>query len=212
MRRIALATLLILATAAAVARAEAEPSPPPDLTGAWVLDKDASDDPTAMMPSRNDGKGGRRGGPPPGGGRGGPGGGGGTPPGGFGGGRQEGDDGGGRRGGAMQDPGKARERLTIYLDGDEFNVTDGNDLSTVFAVGGRSSQVWTPRGACSANALWEGTVLRIELSAPEGGRGGAERLTYALEDDRLVVTRTVTPPGADEAVTLRSVYTRTAAD
>jgi len=197
MRRIALATLLILGTAAAVARAEAEPSPPPDLTGAWVLDKDASDDPTAMMPSRNDGKGGRRGGPPPGG---------------FGGGRQEGDDGGGRRGGAMQDPGKARERLTIYLDGDEFNVTDGNDLSTVFAVGGRSSQVWTPRGACSANALWEGTVLRIELSAPEGGRGGAERLTYALEDDRLVVTRTVTPPGADEAVTLRSVYTRTAAD
>ncbi|HRX52789.1 MAG TPA: hypothetical protein P5571_15580 [Candidatus Krumholzibacteria bacterium] len=205
MRRIVLITLLILGTAAAVARAEAEPSPSPDLTGAWVLDKDASDNPTAMMPSRNDGKGGRRSGPPPGGGRGGPGGGGGGR-------AMAGGDDGSRRGRPMEDPGKARERLTIYLDGDEFNVTDGNDLSTVFAVGGRASQVWTPRGACTANALWEGTVLRIELSAPEGGRGGAERLTYALEDDRLVVTRTVTPPGADEAVTLRSVYTRTAAD
>lgn len=204
-------TLCLLLLTAACARADTPlPSAPrPDLSGVWILDRSASDDPAAAMrPRGREGAGGS--GAMAGGGRGGRGGGGGGRGVGFRDPSGEDPSAGARseRPGGLEGPGQARARLTIFHAGEEFNVTDGNDLSTVFRCGAGDATVWTPRGPRVARALWEGEVLRIELRPGGDDRGAAETVTYALTGERLVVVRSLTPPGGDEPVRLRSVYVR----
>lgn len=198
-------TLLILAGAAAAA------DPAPDLSGVWVLNEQASDDPvTALRPAN--------GGSRPGGGMAGPGGGRrGGPGGGMGGrGRGMGNDG-GEGGGA---PPRERQgadralalqkrlsRLQIFMAGDEFNLTDGLDISRVLRTDGRTATVWTERGEQQATASWQGGAL---LVAWTGGRGPGRttRFELAPEGNQLVVLEQLVRPGEEEPVTLRLVYDR----
>lgn len=204
MRR-AFPTFPVLLLWIAVLPATAEVGPVhPDLSGEWVLDPAASDDPAEMTPRPSRGGGRGRGG---GGGRGG----------GMGGRGMRGSDVSGgvdmekmqqaveERKAEMQ---KALARLSILHADPELNITDGNDLTTLYSCDGADTAVWTKRGQRIARALWEAEVLRIALGPPEGGRGPGETTTYMLKDDRLVVTREMLLPGREESKAIRMVYVR----
>lgn len=200
----------------------------PSLTGSWVLNQEASDDPLAILQAaagaggeRPGGKGGR--GAP--GGRGGPGGMGGGPGGmgssGGGPGRGESPDadgGWGRRGG-MPSAGTADAgfglrlkqevaRLEIFQQGAELNITDGLDNSRLIVIGGPEATIWTERGEVKARARWEKGQL-VEEWLPSGPGAGRTR-RYALTGDgrRLVVQEQRTMPGQDRALTIELVYDR----
>jgi len=197
----------------AAADTAAAPAPVhPDLSGVWILDEKASDDPAAVMRRNWERTGGQRGG------MGGPGGmqgrGGGM--GGRQGGMQDDPEGGGR-GGPGGGPGQDRDRtmqrriarLEIFSDGPEFDVTDGLDITRVLHTDGRTETVWTERGEQQATAAWQDGVLEVRWQ----GRGGPGRTTrFSLEGDgkQLVVLEQVQMPGSDEEVTLRLVYDRQA--
>jgi hypothetical protein len=205
-------TLLALMTVLALALpAAADEDTPPDLSGIWILDKEASDDPaTILAQSRGQGRG-------QGGGGGGMKGGGG---GGGGGGRR---GGGGGRSTAMSDdenPAVERqgadmavrlqkriERMEIASGGGEFTVTDGLDITRMMHTDGRQETVWTERGEARASARWQGQAMEITWA---GGRGQERttRFESAADGSQLVVLEQVPQPGGGKPVTLRLVYRR----
>lgn len=204
--------LALLAAFAFILPAIADEDTPPDLSGVWILDKDASDDPaTILSQSRGQGRGQGSGG-----------GGGGMKGGGMGGG-----GGGGRRGGgggrsAMTEDStpadrqgadmavrlqKRIERMEIASGGGEFTVTDGLDITRMLHTDGREETVWTERGEARASARWQGQAMEITWA---GGRGQSRttRFESAADGSQLVVLEQVPQPGGGKPVTLRLVYRR----
>ncbi|MFO7609039.1 MAG: hypothetical protein R6X35_07555 [Candidatus Krumholzibacteriia bacterium] len=180
----------------------------PDLSGIWILDERASDDPAARRPRPDGG--------PAGGGRGG-GGSGGRMHGGRGGampgGRMQGGnpdwDGGGRTGGrpdraTLQ---KRLARLEIFQAGSELNLTDGLDISRVLPTDGSTVTVWTERGKQQATAAWDGPSLEIRWQA-ERGPVRTTRYQLAADAQQLVVLEQISGPGEEQPQTLRLVYRR----
>jgi len=185
----------------------------PNLTGEWVLNPVLSDDVASVMkaarPSRPSGGG--RGGGVKGGGMGGRGGGrGGGRPGGSMGRSQQSEGAQRQQDGTMMEEMKASvARLSIFHDNPELNVTDGAGLSQLFQCDGSHVQVWSPRGKQKAQADWSGGSLKIIFEAPEGKRNrGGRTEVYAIENEHLVVTRTVKSPGGGDPIRLRFVYQR----
>lgn len=124
--------------------------------------------------------------------------------------------GGGMGGGPPQDAPTGRERpnpmqgldrLVIFHEGDEFNVTDSQDIMMSVRTDGGRTERWTPRGQefVSASETAKGLVVRSEMES-----GPSRSTVYALDDDgRLVVVHTLRPPRADKSIELKMVYDRT---
>lgn len=206
---------MLLATAGPAAADDPAPEAPaattapattaPDLSGSWVLNRSQSDDPAAMM-----------GGGPGGGDRDGEGRGGGR--------------GGGRyRGGALGEgedstdsPTDVRKgpdaamvarldqriaSMDIFQAGNEFNLTDGLDISRMLHTDGREESVWTERGEAKAKAGWRDGALVIDWA---GGRGPARTTRFELSADgnQLYVFEQVVKPGEKKPISMRLVYDR----
>jgi hypothetical protein len=180
-----------------------------NFSGAWRMDPRASDDPAKI----NDMPGGR-----------GPGGG---PNGGRGGGRPrgpaldpnqgtmpgEGFDGSDRpEKERMEAEGRkaGREfgRLEIFHDGDEFDLTDGMQISRVLKVGGQPTEVFTPRGSMKAAAAWEGEAMVVTERNPDGRVMRTRQFMLSADKQVLTVREVRHMPGKDGDLTMTLVYRR----
>lgn len=198
------------AAATALAPAPA-PAPPvaaaarPDFSGRWQLDPKASDDPAALGPAPGRGRGsGRPGGGPgrgpatdPGSGR--------MPGEGFDGGdsaARERDEAAGRR--------SAREfgRLEIFHAGDEFDLTDGMQVSRTLRIGGEPVEVFTPRGTVRAAAAWEGASLVLTERDETGRVRRTRQLLLGPDPNTLTVKEIRHAPGGAGDLALTLVYRR----
>lgn len=185
----------------------------PDLSGDWVLDREASDDPrTVLRPPRDSGMGG--GGMGGGGtGRGGMGRGGmgrgGMGRGGMGGGRPSGEmptNRGGEDGGPAAGLAKRIGKLTIFHAGDEIDLTDGLEISRLLRTDGKPAKVWTERGQVEATASWQGESLVVNWRG--GGVDRTSRFTLSGDGSRLEVLEEIVRPGGEDKSTLKLVYNR----
>ena len=99
-------------------------------------------------------------------------------------------------------------RITIFQEGLEFNVTDGQDISHLLFTDGREMTIWTDRGQATAFAAWNGPVLvtrwRMGKDQPENIR----RFSLDAATDRLIVTDTFTRPDSDKPTTRTMTYDR----
>jgi hypothetical protein len=190
-------TILTALLTATAARAEYTAAPA-SLNGRWVLDAGLSDDPATLLPQqRGGGQGGAMG-------------------------RGGGGRGGGRGGGAMDRPNgdapkrggglppglaEGRRSLVIFTEAEEFVVTDANDIVRLIYLDGRENETWTPRGKVLETArVMDGAVVVVSQDERSGGR--TSRYAYDPESGRLTVQIDFRPPGAEQDVTLRSVYVR----
>lgn len=198
----------------------------PDFSGRWQLDPKASDDPASLVdgPGRGPGGGGPGGGGPGGGG----------PGRGHGGGR--GGMGGGRGGGPAVDPGSGRMPgegfdgeesaarkqdeaagrraarefglLEIFHAGDEFNLTDGMQVSRSLRIGGDAVEVLTPRGSVRSSVAWEGATLVMTERDPQGQVRRSRQLILSRDRSTLTVKEIRQLPGQDGTQALTMVYRR----
>lgn len=198
-------------TAATALAPAPAPAPPvaaaarPDFSGRWQLDAKASDDPAARSPAAGRGRGGGR----PGGG---PGRGPAVNPGS---GRMpgEGFDGGesaAREIGEAAGRRAAREfgRLEIFHAGDEFDLTDGMQVSRTLRIGSEPVEVFTPRGTVRAAAAWEGASLVLTERDEAGRVRRTRRLLLGPDPNTLTVKEIRHHPGADGDRALTLVYRR----
>jgi hypothetical protein len=180
--------IVALAGAGVVASRQAAEA---SLAGAWVLNRDASDDPRQVTPGGPGDDGARRG---PGGGR---------PPGGM------GPGGGGGRGlpGGGRGPGGARpseeemrrlrdlmrelmepaERLTIVVGDDSVSMTDQSGRTTRYATNGKPERHQLDAGTVETKTRWDGSRLIKETKA-DGGLTLSETYALAPEGRQLNVT------------------------
>jgi hypothetical protein len=193
----------------------------PDFSGHWKLDPKASDDPARM-----------------GGGPGGPGGPGGRPGGGPGGGRGGGPGGGRGGSGPALDPnqgrmpgegfdgseGEAGKRaeaagrqaarefglLEIFHEGDEFDLTDGMQISRMLRIGGEPTEVFTPRGSVKAAAAWEGDALVVTERDPQGQVRRTRQFRITGDRSTLTVKEIRQLPGKEGNAVMSLVYRRVA--
>ena len=183
----ALLALLLLAGAAAAAD-EAHP----DLSGNWVLNAKASDDPAAVL-----GLAAEAGAPRPNNFR-----------------EDTADPNRETRAKDLEDAvaGQTQRlqqrisRLEVFTGGDEFSVSDGLDIFRLLHTDGRTETVWTDAGETRATAVWRGSALEVHATS-----GKADRLTrfqLSPEGSQLLVMEQFTPPEAKEPVILRLVYDR----
>ncbi len=227
LRSVVLTTALAMGATLA-ARAE-EPAVPavtaapaaahPDFSGHWKLDPKASDDP-AKMGGGPGGPGGRPGGGRGGGRGGGPGGG---PVGGSGPamdpnqGRMpgEGFDGSeGEAGERAQAAGRQAARefglLEIFHEGDEFDLTDGMQVSRMLRIGGEPTEVFTPRGSVKAAAAWEGEALVVTERDPQGQVRRTRQFRLSGDRSTLTVKEIRQLPGKEGNAVMSLVYRRVA--
>ncbi len=177
-----------------------------NLSGTWLLDKRASDDLKQIMAPANSqgmrgggGMGGR------GGGMGGHGGGGGR-----GGGMKS------KSGGAnqermmrnMKDLEKEISQLEIFQTGDEFNVTDGMDISHMVFTDGRENTIWTRQGKAKAIAEWHGQTLKIQINANSKKQGQVRHYTLSKDGTKLTVLYKKAMGPGGELRTISLVYRR----
>jgi len=179
----------------------------PDFSGHWKLDPKASDDPARM----GGGPGGGRGGGP-GGGRGGSG-----PaldpnqgkmPG-------EGFDGSeGEAGKRAEAAGRQAARefglLEIFHEGDEFDLTDGMQISRMLRIGGEPTEVFTPRGSVKAAAAWEGDALVVTERDPQGQVRRTRQFRLSGDRSTLTVKEIRQLPGKEGNAVMSLVYRRVA--
>lgn len=203
--KISMRHLLIPVLLLAVSAIPAAADEVPDLNGEWVLNKEASDDPDAVMRPARAGSGGdgmgRGGGMGRGsGGRGGRGSRGSSM---GGGGRPAGGEGDGNPGGRLLE---RYGTLSVFHEADDLDLTDGMNISRLLHVDGKAEKVWTERGQVMATAQW----LDDELEVLWQGGGGERTSRYTLSEDgeQLVVTEEFLRPGSDDKVRLRLVYDR----
>ncbi len=183
----ALLALLLLAGAAAAAD-----QAHPDLSGLWILNAKASDDPAAVLGQAAEA---------------------GQPRGGYG--REDTVD------PNRESQAKNREeavadqaqrlrqrfsRLEVFTGGDEFSVSDGLDIFRLLHTDGRSETVWTDAGETQATANWHGTALEVQATGDKAGR--LTRFQLSPDGSQLLVMEQFTPPGSKEPVILRLVYDR----
>ncbi|MBK7047109.1 MAG: hypothetical protein IPH48_11515 [bacterium] len=189
----------------------------PDFSGHWKLDPKSSDDPARMG-----------GGPAGPGGPGGPGGGRGGGPGGPGGGRGrngpaldpnqgkmpgEGFDGSeGEAGERAQAAGRQAARefglLEIFHEGDEFDLTDGMQISRMLRIGGEPTEVFTPRGSVKAAAAWEGDALVVTERDPQGQVRRTRQFRITGDRSTLTVKEIRQLPGKEGNAVMSLVYRR----
>lgn len=186
----------------------------PDFSGSWQLDPKASDDPAAIP-----GGGERRPGGPGGGrgrGLGGPGGGGGRGP--------AVDPNQGQMPGEGFDGTEARERsrdeaagrqsarefgqMEIFHADDEFDLTDGMQISRMLRIGGQPTEVFTPRGAVKAAAAWDNDALLVTESDPTGQVRRTRQFRLSADGGTLTVREIRHQPGKDGDHTMTMVYRR----
>ena len=206
-----LVALLTLAVASQPAIAKDDP---PDLTGAWQLNREESDDPREKMSQsrRGGGGGGGRGGG--GGGFGGGGGGSrGGGSGGFGGSGGSGGGGGfgggsgGQRGGNQEEMRKRMEglsRLEISQVGDRLSIEDANGEVRTYVLDGEPVDVETDRGIVAMSAkIKKGTIV-IETETSRGKI--VETYSRDPESNRLHVRMKLKSEGGMGNLTLERVY------
>lgn len=187
----------------------------PDFSGDWKLDPKASDDPAAIPGGDGRGKGGHGGQGSPGG-RGGRGQGGGRGP--------AADPNSGRMPGESFDGSDGPERdrdeamgrqsarefgqLEIFHAGDEFNLTDGMQISRMLRIGGQPTEVFTPRGTVKAAAAWDGGALVVTESDPQGQVRRTRQFLLSNDGGTLTVREIRHGPGKDGDHALTMVYRR----
>ncbi len=186
----------------------------PNLSGTWRMDPKASDDPSKIN-ERPGGPGGPGGGRGMGGGRGGAMGGrgglspdpdGGKMPG-------EGFDGSDkpekeRQAAEGRQAGREFGRLEIFHDGDEFDLTDGMQISRVLKIGGQPTDVFTPRGTMKAAATWEGDALVVNERNPDGRVMRTRQFMLSTDKQVLTVREVRHMPGKDGDATMTLVFRR----
>lgn len=188
-RKTAPALLALLLLVGAVRAAEA---PQPDLTGLWVLNPKASDDPAVVLRQAAEA------GVPRGGGS-----------------RDDTTD--PNRDTAAKNREEDVEsraqriqlrisRLDVFTGGDEFSVSDGLDIFRLLHTDGRTETVWTDAGETQATAVWHGSAL--EVTATSGKMTRLTRFQLGPDGAQLLVMEQFTPPGSKEPVILRLVYDR----
>jgi hypothetical protein len=200
------ATALLVAIAIAfpgIVRAQDQTRP--DLSGTWSFNQDKSDDIAAIMRKA-------RGGSPPGGGR------------------HPGGRGGGGRGGGMNPGNRAPagernpdqeelkqralqarreyQHFQIFQEGDEFDLTNGLDITQSYFTDGRDIKVWTQQGETLATASWQGPVLMMRWQPSEQAPGRTRRFQLSEDGNTLTVTEERQLPGQDQPVKIRLVYDR----
>ena len=189
-------------------RTPAEIGGKPNLSGAWTLNKDDSDDPREKMQQAGNSGGQRRGGWSAGGGMGGGG------WGGMGGGRRGGGSSGsrgqgssdGERGGMMND----LSRITIEQTATSAKVTDESGRVLALYSSDDSSHANSPNGSSNSEsappvAQWKDTQLVV---VTPGRREGSITRTFELSPDgkQLYVTTKIQNPRFKQTVTFRLVY------
>ena len=183
----ALLALLLLAGAAVAAEV-----PQPDLTGLWVLNAKASDDPAAVLGRAAEA---------------------GLPRGGSA--RDEQTDPNretetrNREEAVAQRAQRIQQRISrldVFTGGDEFSVSDGLDIFRLLHTDGRTETVWTDAGETQATAVWRGGAL--EVTATSGKMTRLTRFQLSPDGAQLLVMEQFTPPGSKEPVILRLVYDR----
>lgn len=175
--------------------------PPPNLTGTWVLSAESR---SRLQAPRTSGE-------RPGGGRSGRGSGG----------KSGAGRGGGRRGGSRPDAapqqdtlGSAQhtqllqkvERLQIFHDGIELNITDGLDISRLLYTDGRPLKIWTQQGETAATAMWQGQALIVSWESSQSGSGRLRRYLLSADGLRLTVTERRGDADSDKSPEMQLVY------
>ena len=199
------AALTALPTAAATDTAA--PAAHPDFSGTWHLDPRSSDDPAKVFGGA-EGPGGRDGQRPGGDRRTLP-----RPsmdpdrthdqgPGFVGSGRSER----GRAEAMAGETSREAAELEIFQAGDEFNLTDGMQVSQMLRIGGEPTELLTPRGSLMASATWEGEILAVTERDPKGEVRRTRQ--FSLSPDRSVLTvRDIRHrPGKDGDLALTMIY------
>jgi hypothetical protein len=179
------------------------------LTGAWILNEEASDDPQqilkAMRPAegfheRPPGGGGFPGGGPPGGG---------SPPGGG------GPPGGGAPQGREGPPGRmdrilrAPGWIEISLTDSTAAFLDSTGAERIFFVDGRKTTEKTGRGTIETKARWKDDHLVLERKVSQGGKS-SETYSVELGSGRLQVIIEMSRPYG-EKMRFTRVYDRAGA-
>lgn len=192
----------------------------PDFSGSWQLDPKASDDPAGVPDGGGRGQGG-----PGGGGRGPGGGGGGRGPGGGGRGSAvdpnqgtlpgegfDGSDAPERERAEAEGRQSAREfgQMEIFHAGDEFDLTDGMQISRMLQIGGPPTEVFTPRGAVKATAAWDNDALLVTESDPQGQVRRTRQFHLSAGGGTLTVREIRHRPGKEGSHTMTMVYRRRA--
>lgn len=207
MKKLAVTTLL-----AAVILASAHPAPAQEetvtnLSGTWVFNEQKSDDIAQVM---RQARGDRPGGGQHSGGRGG------------GGGKRGGRGGGQHPGNRAPDQApdqeefqkralqakREYEHLEIFHEGQEFDLTNGLDITQTYFTDGRAMSVWTQQGEMSASATWQGPVLVMEWRPSDKAPGRTRKFQLSEDGNTLTVTEERRLPGQDKPVKLRLVYDR----
>jgi len=216
-------TVSLLLVSAAWAKADAPAVPdtlavdilhdgPPNLTGNWILNVEASDDMAAVMrEAMGNGQGMSGGGKSDrGGGQGG----------GRGGGRG-GGQGGGRNdmGGSGTDQNRTVQvqqrlarlrmeysRLEIFHDDIELNVTNGLDISRLLFTDGRRMNIWTQQGEATATASWRERTLIVAWKTGQDTMSRIRNYTLSESGKQLIMTENRRLPGQDKTVKIRMVY------
>ena len=187
-RKTAPALLALLLLAGAVRAAEA---PHPDLTGFWILNPKASDDPAELLGRAAEA---------------------GLPRGGS---RDDHTDPNRetetrkREEAVAEGSQRIRQRISrldVFTGGDEFSVSDGLDIFRLLHTDGRTETVWTDAGETTATAVWNGNAL--EVTAASGKSTRLTRFQLGPDGSQLLVMEQFTPSGSKEPVILRLVYDR----
>lgn len=96
--------------------------------------------------------------------------------------------------------------LEIFHEDPDLDYTDGLEISRVLHTDGREDTVWTETGQMQASATWTGGTLEITWVGET-----VSRKTYlAMSPDgrQLIVNEQVRSEGRGPAATLRLVYNR----
>lgn len=76
--------------------------------------------------------------------------------------------------------------LEIFHSGDEFDLTNGAQVSRMLRIGGEPTEVLTPRGSFRSAAAWDGRILTVTDSDPQGQVRRTRQ--FSLSVDRSVLT------------------------
>jgi hypothetical protein len=196
----------------------APPRALPNLSGSWRLDPKASDDPS-RVPGGGQGQGQGQGqGKGQGQGQGGgPGGGGGRGPAldpnqgrvpgeGFDGSEDPANE---KAQAAGRQAAREFSELEIFHDGDEFDLTDGMEISRMLRIGGQPTDVFTPHGVVKATAAWENDTLVVTERDAQGQVWRSHHFLISAGGSTLTVRQIRQQPGKKagaDALTL--VYRR----
>ena len=174
----------------------------PNLSGTWLLDPRASDDP-ARVPGAGDEQGNPVGGsrgpsPDPNQGK--------VPGEGFDGSEIPANE---KAEAAGRQAAREFSELEIFHAGDEFDLTDGMQISRMLRIGGQPTDIFTPHGVMKATAAWEKDTLVVTERDPQGQMRRAHHFLISPGGNTLTVRQIRHQPGKkgpDDAHTL--VYRR----